>query len=231
MIPALLEDPPRTPPVPDRIWFAPIREPPPRLLPNPDNKYLVSFFMSDYDPARLIVIRGKMPAFPDTYYGAPVWKPTPGFHAVQLRYWSLCLGSVVSPIPNEGCAVDASTPLDERGFYTVVISNDVLRPNWLPAQVTWIPWGDEKLVPKTVFVRNLVPAPDFRHSAQEAVAQGCWIDFNFPIPPEHGAIMDEGRCAQGVMDDYYPVATWCDRSDLRSGGWPACFSRIRTGRR
>ncbi len=225
-LPALLESPPLTPPVPDRIRFAPIPTPPVRLLPNPDNKYLVSFFMSVYDPARIIVIRGKMPGFPDTYRGAPVSKPARGFDAVQLRYWSMCLGDLVSPLPIEGCAVDASTPLDENGFYTIVISNDVLRPDWLPPQFVWLPWGDEKMVPKTIFLRNTLPSLDFGQSAQKAIAQGCGVNFNFPTPPTHDEITQAGKCTQNVMGDYYPVAAWCDRADFRSGSWPACFSRV-----
>lgn len=61
------------------------------------------------------------------------------------------------------------TPVDENGFYTVVISNDVLRPNWLPAQATWFPWGDERTIPKALVLRNLLPTPDFRESAKNAV--------------------------------------------------------------
>lgn len=229
-IPALLENPTPTPPVPDHIWFSPIPEPAPRFLPNPDNKYLISFFMSDYDPKRILVVRGKMPGFPDTYHnGAPISKPAPGFDTIQLRYWSMCLGSLVSPMPIEGCAVDASTPLDENGFYTVVISNDVLRPDWLPPQVVWIPWGDEKMVPKTIFLRNTLPSSDFSQSAQNAIAKGCGVNFNFPTPPTHDAITEAGQCTQQVMGDYYPVAAWCDRSDFRSGGWSACFSRLGIG--
>jgi hypothetical protein len=70
IVPAELETPPAQPPVPDRLWFGPIPIPPARLLPNPDNKYMASFFMGAYEPDRVIVIRGKMPAFPDTYHGA-----------------------------------------------------------------------------------------------------------------------------------------------------------------
>ena len=225
IVPALLENPPRTPPVPDHIWFAPVPNPPPRFLPNPDNKYLVSFFMSDYDPNRIIVVRGKMPGFPDTYHnGAPISKPAPGFDTVQLRYWSMCLGDLTSPMPIEGCAVDASTPLDESGFYTVVISNDVLRPNWVPPQVVWIPWGDEKTVPKTIFLRNTLPSPNFVQSAQNAITKGCGVNFSFPTPPTQEEITQAGQCTQQVMGDYYPVATWCDRSDFKTGGWSACFS-------
>ena len=64
-VPALLESPPLTPPVPDHIWFGPITAPPVRLLPDPDNKYLVSFFMSVYDPTRIVVIPAK-------YRGSPI---------------------------------------------------------------------------------------------------------------------------------------------------------------
>jgi hypothetical protein len=225
-VPAFLESPPLTPPVPDHIWFGPIPAPPVRLLPNPDNKYLASFFMSVYDPTRIIVIRGKMPGFPDTYNGAPVSKPAPGFDTVQLRYWSMCLGDLVSPLPIEGCAVDATTPLDENAFYTIVISNDVLRPDWLPPQVVWLPWGDEKMVPKTIFLRNTLPSLNFSQSAQNAIGQGCGVNFNFPTPPTQDEITQAGKCTQNVMGDYYPVAAWCDRSDFRSGGWRTCFSRV-----
>jgi hypothetical protein len=225
-VPAFLESPPLTPPVPDHIWFGPIPAPPVRLLPNPDNKYLASFFMSVYDPTRIIVIRGKMPGFPDTYNGAPVSKPAPGFDTVQLRYWSMCLGDLVSPLPIEGCAVDATTPLDENAFYTIVISNDVLRPDWLPPQVVCLPWGDEKMVPKTIFLRNTLPSLNFSQSAQNAIGQGCGVNFNFPTPPTQDEITQAGKCTQNVMGDYYPVAAWCDRSDFRSGGWRTCFSRV-----
>jgi len=225
-IPATLENPTPTPPVPDRIEFAPVPVPPVRLLPNPDNKYLLSFFMSDYEPNRIIVVHGKMPAFPDTYNnGTPISKPAPSFDTVQLRYWSMCLGDLVSPMPIEGCAVDATTPLDENGFYTVVISNDVLRPNWLPAQVVWIPWGDEQMVPKTIFVRNTVPSPNFSQSAQNAVPQGCGVSFNFPTPPTQEEITQAGQCTQQVMGDYYPVAAWCDKATFVDGGWKACVGR------
>jgi hypothetical protein len=225
-LPQALENPTPTPPVPDRVQFAPVDPPPARLLPNPDNKYLISYFMSEYDPDRLIVVRGRMPAFPDTYNeGAPITKPAPGFDSVQMRYWSMCLASFVSPLPVEGCAVDAGTPVDENGFYTVVISNDVLRPNWLPSQAVWIPWGDEKMIPKALVVRNLLPAADFRQSAQNAVEQGCGVAFNFPVPPTQEAIAQASQCTRNVMGSYYPVASWCDRAAFKAGGWAACFSR------
>jgi hypothetical protein len=225
-LPAELENPTPTPPVPDRIWFGPLPTPPPNLLPNPDQKYMVSFFMSEYESDRIIVIRGKMPAFPDTNRGKPVSQPAPGFDRIQMRYWSMCVGEFVSPLPiTTKCAVDADTPLDGKGFYTIVISNDVLRPGWLRKSVVWLPWGSEQRVPRTMLLRNLLPSPDFTQTVQEAIALGCGVDFKFPIPPDTDEITQAGECAQGVMGDYYPVAVWCDRSVYIRGGWRRCFAK------
>ena len=223
IVPAALENPPPIPPVPDHIWFAPLPTPPVRLLPNPDNKYMVSYFMSDFEPDRIMVIRGKMPAFPDTYRGAPVSQPAPGFSGIQIRYWSMCLGALVSPLPITGCAVDAETALDEEKFYTVVISNDVLRPDWLPLESVWLPWGDEQMFPKTIIVRNTLPSPGFGQSVQQAIANGCGVEFNFPTPPSRTSITEAGKCTQTVMGDYYPVAVWCAKGVFIQGGWKACF--------
>jgi hypothetical protein len=213
------------PPVPDRIWFGAIKEPPPQWLPNPDQKYLISFFMPEYEQDRIIVIRGKMPGFPDTYRGNPVSQPAPGFDSVQLRYWGLCQAELVSPLPVMGCTTDANTPLDEDGFYTIVISNDVLRPEWLTQDAVWLPWGDEKNVPKLIFMRNLLASANFNQSVQYAIDPGkCGFNLTFPNPPTQDVIKDSGQCAQAVMGDYYPEAVWCDRQIFISGGWQACFS-------
>jgi hypothetical protein len=223
ILPSVLENPPTLPPVPDRIWFGTPAGPPPLLLPNPDNKYLVSFFMPEYEPGRMIVIRGKMPGFPDTYHGAPVSKPARHFDTVQLRFWEICQADGVSPLPIEGCATDATTPLDGSGFYTVVITNDVLRPDWLPDQVTWLPFGDEQIVPKLIFLRNTLPSSDFSQTIQNALAQGCGFDFTFTRLPTQDQIRQSGQCTQKVMGDYYPEAVWCDQQKFTSAGWQECF--------
>jgi len=223
ILPLSLETPPAQPPVPDRIWFGPIAEPPPFLLPNPDNKYLISFFMPEYEAGRVIVIRGRMPGYPDTYHGSSVWEPAHGFQTVQMRYWGLCQADAVSPLPVNGCATDAATPVDRRGFFTIVISDDVLRPAWLPEQVVWLQWGNEQLVPKLIFLRNLLPSPDFKQTAQEAIEQRCGLNFEFPDPPTQEEITRSGQCTQRVMGDYYPIAVWCVVETFKAGGWRACF--------
>jgi hypothetical protein len=223
ILPPVLENPPTLPPVPDRIWFGAPAAPPPLLLPNPDNKYMMSFLIPKYEPGRMIVIRGKMPGFPDTYHGAPVSRPAPHFDTIQLRYWEICQADGVSPLPIDRCAIDATTPLDGRGFYTVVITNDVLRPDWLPDGVTWLPFGDEQMVPKLIFLRNTLPSSDFSQTVQNALAQGCGFDFTFVRLPTQDQIRRSGQCIRKVMGDYYPEAVWCDQKKFTSGGWQACF--------
>ena len=121
--------------------------------------------------------------------------------------------------------MDAETPLDENQNYTVVVSNDIIRPDWLPSKTAWLPWGDEQMSPKTLFIRNTLPSPQFAQSAQEAAARGCGVEFNFPVPPAQDAIRNAGKCAQTVMRDYFPVAVWCDRSEFLNGGWTACLAK------
>lgn len=230
IVPAVLEHPLQKlaiPPAPDRIWFGTIANPPARLLPNPDNKYLASVLMPEYRPGSVVVIHGKMPGFPDTYKGNSVSQPAPGFSTVQMRYWGACQAELVSPMPITGCATDAATPLDARGFYTIVVSNDVLRPDWLPPSVVWLPWGDEAMVPKLMFIRNLLPSAGFKYSVQAALAQGCGLDFTFPVPPAQDAFRRSGQCARMVMGDYYPEAVWCDTQTFIKGGWKACFRAAR----
>lgn len=223
-VPPVLESPPAVPQVADRMWFAPIPKPPARLLPNPDNKYMISHFMPQYQKGRVIVVRGKMPAFPDTYRGSSASVPAPGFSTVEMRYWSLCVASLVSPLPITGCAVDAATPLDADGFFTVVVTNDILRPDWLPAEDQWLPWGDEQMAPITIFIRNTLPSPGFAASAQAAIEAGCGVAFNFPVPPDPEAITAAGKCTREVMGDHYPVAVWCDKEAFSAKGWQGCFA-------
>lgn len=204
----------------DRLWFGAPRIPPPVLMPNPDNKYLLMFPGNDHQPGRIIVIRGKAPGFPDTYDGAPIWRPAHGFRNVDVRFWSICHNDFELPIGTVDCATDMTTDL-EGGFYTIVISDDLLRPDWLRPNVTWMHWGDEQYM-KLVFLRNMMPSPGFHQAVQSAVDAGCTFEFVLPVIPPREDVDAAGRCAQGVMGDYYPVAYWCDKETFIHGGFKAC---------
>jgi hypothetical protein len=222
------------PPSTDRLWFAAPTVTPIRLFPNPDNKYIVTL-PGPYQPGRIIVIHGRAPAFPGTFDGAPVWEPARGFNSVQMRYWSACHNNFVLPMTVVGCATDFAT--DRRGGdYTIVISNDMVRPDWLRPHVTWIPWGDgdalpgsgdEDQIPKMFTFRNMLPEDNFPYSIQSTIATlGCTFEFELPYVPEREEIDEAGMCAQAVMGDYYPVAAWCDKSTFIAGGWRACLKNV-----
>ena len=205
----------------DRLWFAPPANPPLVLMPNPDNKYIGMFPGDKYQPGRIIVIRGKAPSFPGTFDGSPIWIPSRGFRSVDVRFWSLCNYDLALPVPAVGCVSDLTANLEDS-YYTVVISDDLIRPDWLRSNIDWLPWGSEQY-PKTIFVRNMLPAASFPHSVQKAIARGCTFNFDFPTLPERDPVDAAGQCAQQWMGDYYPVAAWCDKSTFIAGGVRACL--------
>jgi hypothetical protein len=140
-----------------------------------------------------------------------------------MRYWALCEQDFALPLSVVNCASDLTTDLKGK-YYTIVISDDLVRPKWLRSRpnVNWLPYGDEQY-PKFVVLRNMLPAADFHNAVQDAWKKGCTFDLNFPAVPDRSAIDDQGPCAQGVMGDYYPVAVWCDKSTFLAGGFRACL--------
>jgi hypothetical protein len=136
--------------------------------------------------------------------------------------------NLVSPPSVVACATDLTTRL--RGqYYTIVISDDRQRPDWLKPNVNWIPWGDGQY-PKFVVLRNMLPSADFSHAAQDvwnaedkSGVQYCTFNFSFSDTPERDDLDDVGPCAQDIMGDYYPVALWCDKATFRAGGFKACL--------
>lgn len=207
----------------DRVWFASPENPPMRLLPNPHIKYMAAQPQFSYQEGRIIVIRGRMPAYPDTFRGAAISVPAGASGNVQLRYWSVCQGDLMLPVPSVQCVTDALTPVDESGFYTIVVSDDLVQPDWLPKFTAWLPWGDPMALPKLMVNRHMLPAKDFTHSIQSTITKGCTFPFELPNIPDPDAIAKAGGCAKEVMADYYPQAVWCDEGTFTSGGWQACF--------
>ncbi len=222
----------------DQLWFAPAKEPPVLLLPNPDNKYIM-MQPGTYQRGRVVVIHAKAPSFPDTSDGP---RPSAGGRSADMRYWSVCNYDLALTVSSVRCLYDQAA-ITEGGYYTIVISDDLLRPSWLPPNVNWLSWGDEQY-PKAVFVRHLIPVPQngtnytrkeipFPHAIQWVV-KGCpdncvhkdaVIDFNLPWVPTRASVTAAGPKVQSIMGEYYPVAAWCDRSTFERGGWQACAPR------
>lgn len=167
------------------------------LFPNGDNKYIGSLLT--YRPGRVAVIRGKAPSFPNSRAGQS--PATPG---EQLRYWSMCQNDKVTPYPVVACAADYATRIDADGYYTYVVA----APSDLTAQVagsdlTVIPWGSTS-VPKVVFLRNMLPSADFYPNSVQA------SQANKSDPAS-------------TMGPYYPRATYCAATTVRTAGWQACY--------
>lgn len=207
-------------PASDRLWFAPILNPPSNLWPNPDNKYMMMWPGNTYQAGRIVVIHGRAPGFPATFEGSPIWEPDRSFQTVDMRYWALCEQELALPLSLVGCVTDFNTDLVGK-YYTIVISDDPVRPKWLRPDVNWLPYGDEQY-PKFVVIRNMLPAPNFSYAIQNAWP-GCAFKFSLSDPPKRNAIDEAGPCAQDVMGEYYPVAVWCDKSTFVTGGYRACL--------
>ncbi len=224
----------------DRLWFAAPKDPPVLLMPNPDNKY-IGMQPGPYQPGRVVVIHGKAPSFWDTYHGSA--KPSWGSASPDVRFWSVCNYDLVLPAPVVRCMADDQAAVTQDGYYTVVISDDLLRPDWPRPNDNRLPWGDEQY-PKLVFLRHLIPVArndtnytraeiPFRYAIQWVV-EGCpgncvhpdaTINFNLPYAPPRADFTAAGPSAQQIMRDYYPVAAWCDKETFVQGGWQACIGR------
>lgn len=216
-----------------RMWFSPPRVPPMLLFPNPDNKYILAS-PGPYQRGRIIVIRAKAPKVANRQAGRGPGAQGRGPGRAQgadMRYWSMCNNDFALPIAAVGCVSDLTVKL-EGGWFTVVISDDISRPEWLRAGVNWLPWGDEQY-PKLVFFRHLLASETFPHSVQQVVKgcpAGCLnndavFEFTLPDLPRRAVITAAGPAVQRLMGEYYPVAAWCDKSIFERGGWQACLGR------
>ncbi len=167
------------------------------LFPNGDNKYIGAGL--SYRAGRVAVIRGKAPSYPDTRRGA-----SPAQGGVALRYWSMCQNDKVSPYPVVACAADFQTRLDADGFYTYVVAAARDMTASSDPTVTVIGWGDTSVATKVVFLRNMLPSSAFYPSSVQAGQA-----------PGANPVL--------TMGPYYPQATYCDVTVLRTQGWRACY--------
>jgi len=50
------------------------------------------------------------------------------------------------------------------------------------------------------------------------------VDNQSGVPPSRDEIVKQGKCAQGVMGEYYPQAVYCDKQVFIGQGWQGCFA-------
>ncbi|WP_394673278.1 hypothetical protein [Limnobacter sp.] len=148
------------------------------FLSNVHNAYTSTGFARQY--GNIAMVRAKAP----TYRGQPGVE----FGQEQLRYWSLC-GNEFATQRFTDCAADFQVPLDEQGFFTVVISDPADRPANATAEngFLWLPWG---------------PYPDqlllYRHMLHNSTFEEAIQN------------VEKGNALGETMKDFAPVGIYCD---------------------
>ncbi len=148
------------------------------FLSNVHNAYTTTGF--DRSGGSIALVRGKAP----TYRGQPGVE----FGQEQLRYWSLCANEFVTQRFTD-CAADFQVPLDDQGFFTVVISDPADRPANATAEngFLWLPWGPYP--DQLLLYRHMLHNPEFEEAIQN---------------------VEQGVALAEVMKDFAPVGIYCD---------------------
>lgn len=157
-------------------------------LPNPDNSYLSALMTRD--KGSMYVVRGKAPHAAHQPSEAPLG-------SADLRYWSLCTNEIMTQRFVD-CLVDADIPVDDEGYFTVVVSDPAGRPDSASADngFGWLPWGG--IYPDSEMIyRHMLPAPGFTQAIQ-------------------GVAYDQDPAE--VMGEYYPRIAYCDRATFEAAG-------------
>ncbi|MFK7977415.1 MAG: hypothetical protein AB8C02_14865 [Halioglobus sp.] len=170
-------------------------EAPSDTLANADVQYLSTVYSQRFGD--VFVVRAKALTGPDTRKGVPV--SAAGF---DTRLYSLCNynlwnGSAIN------CLLNTDLAVDEKGYFTIVISSAENRPKNLDAEsATWMDWGP-----------YLDGQMTFRHVYRENA-----------LVASITAALEGGRPSADAAP-HVPVAANCNRETFELGGWQACFER------
>lgn len=158
------------------------------FLSNVDNAYLTT--MASRDKGPLYLMRARAPSYAHVPADAPLGR-------AQLRYWSICTNEFFTQ-RFVGCLHDAQVPLDDQGYFTVVVSDPDQRPSNAIAQngIAWLPWG-ATYYDSVLIYRHMLPSPHFAEAIQN-------VPYGTPV--------------HEVMHEYGPQLTYCDRATVESAG-------------
>jgi hypothetical protein len=166
---------------------------------DPATVYMVTYLSRQFGP--VYVFRAKLPTFPDTYAGTKIMPDG------QVKYWSVAtMASAPSGELWDGLS-DMMLPLDEQGYYTIVVSRPEDRPKNATREngVAWMDWGpgeglDDPRDRKDcgmLLIRFMVCHPDWENSPAKAHKPG----------------MEEA-----VMGPYYPRGYYTTKAEFESKG-------------
>jgi hypothetical protein len=172
---------------------------------DPETEYMLVQLSRKFGP--VYVMRGKMPAFPNTYAGAG-GKGLEVMPAAQTQYWSLVSCEAMPSGQIVDALTDMQVPLDKDGNYTIVYSRKEDRPaNATPENgVAWIEWsprGEGIDGPKNradfgmLMLRFIANDPDWKQSPNYVMKPG----------------MEEA-----VMGPYYPRGYYTTKAEFEASG-------------
>jgi hypothetical protein len=168
-------------------------ESPSDTLANADVQYLATFFSRRY--GNIFIVRARNLKTANSRQGEPV--STPG---TDIRLFTLCTYNIWSGSARD-CMLEQELREDEDGFYTLVVSDELHRPDNLEeVDATWIDWGpylDGQLTYRMVYREN-----EFARRIAFALNGGY-------VPP--------------AMQDYIPRSAPCSRKRFEEAGWQGCF--------
>jgi hypothetical protein len=172
---------------------------------DPETLFMIGFLSRRFGP--VLVIRGKMPLYPDNWYG-PDGSGLDVMTDWECRYMSL----IVSEAPPSGMGTDGLSdfqiPIDDDRNYTIVISRGEDRPANATDEhgVAWVDWGhkgegiDDELNREDyamILFRFMHTNPSWKHDPQKIVKPG----------------MEEE-----VMGPYFPRMSYTDKATFEAGG-------------
>ena len=181
---------------------SPVYDPAGVGLGNPSNRYLETYF--DKGLGDIFVLRAKMPTTPKTFDGEKFIKP---YEEYDMRYFSICPQESLATWRVGKCLYDQDIPVDDEGYYTVVISGLSSKPKnaikecgvaWTFSPPAGDGAGDVNL--SDMWIRNMLPSSNFTFAAQNIRVSGT---------------------EEEVMGEYYPVGTYYEtKEDFEELGCP-----------
>ena len=165
------------------------------LLNNLDNDYMSASISREF--GEVVVLRAKMPSFPDTRAGEPAWRRS------QVRYWSICQNHSITQRFVD-CLADHESVRDDRRRATFVISDPEDRPaNATGAEgVNWLPWGGT--YPSGLIIyRQMLASPNFKRAL---------------APVERGDSLEE------ALGPYLPRIAYCTTERFERDGPAGCLA-------
>lgn len=158
------------------------------FFPNLDNQYIRTIVNRKY--GKIFVIRGKAPTVSKTFNNDPI------LSQAQLRYWSICSNQSFANTRVNGCLFDEEIPVDEKGYYTVVVSREQDRPRNANSQcgIGWIPMAkdgdgvfDEDV--SVVQIRHMLASPSFKNTIANVHTQKDLASVMGEYMPKTGYLM------------------------------------------